>query len=775
MTNQSGIYPAPGLGKRTPPDYHSVSGSNNECHVSYPDLSTLNSRQCTSSTLEPEGHPHSTPGLTSEKPTCTAYEARGYTSADGPDRAPNLALIGSLGSSGIMTIAGGAILITVSVGFLSFIWFGAGSPSEGQDAPSVWRRITLSGWTPQAITLIALVLRTIVTAQAAVCTSMMAGLILERSFVLKSQVAHFSILRVISNGPASIVRRILASCNLKMIVRIESLLGIILLFVTTGLQFSSTILLSDLYESNINGDKVTVQLQSFLSETQQRITTTQHLYSVLEPTFAIYGESALNTTKLPDSYGLSDSGIVERAFLPIGESEKRMKVRSYEGGATIFNSRTACMRPEILNWELGASSWDNREDSGFGQLNATLDYGLSIEKTGANGTCSSESCPDIPFSCYLAGAYDGYGWQSTYCFVGGVGGTLWPPTEGPGTATIDKPWSVNSSIYIVFSTNMRNEDWATADSLGILSNDSLAAPTMSDYEEWRSYQIMPGRFVNASLCFQAYNLVFSYVHMTAMGAVMEPNITYNSSTGGIDTRTVQSYFGSDSTRQDPSQRGLLQIENTQNQPISGFDENRDLTIQKLSMKIYGELVSDPYTNNSILACYHCSCGDVTPNHPDLTSLLGDTLNSTSRAADLIQTYVFSLALIIYYQSLETFTVPVNVTLSSIQTTMTAQACRSRGGCSGFVSIVTLLVIHATIVIVITTLYITKTRFSRYSNVWHAVSQLASGELDDIMASSSSSSDRKAVRTIKREGNYHVKIGIRPGSGRIGVIKVSESE
>lgn len=90
---------------------------------------------------------------------------------DGQESAPKLTLGESLGTSGLITISGGAIIIFASLAFLSFLWFGAGSTPEAQNAPLAWRYIALSGWTPQAITLIALVLRAIVTAQAGVCVS----------------------------------------------------------------------------------------------------------------------------------------------------------------------------------------------------------------------------------------------------------------------------------------------------------------------------------------------------------------------------------------------------------------------------------------------------------------------------------------------------------------------------------------------------------------------------------------------------------------------------
>ncbi len=606
--------------------------------------------------------------------------------------------------------------------------------------------------------------------------AVLAGLILERSFVSRSKVAHFSIIRATTTGPTTLMHLILSSQNIRTIFKIESLLALLLLLNSTGLQFSSTILLSDIYGTVVTGDKGAVEVRNFYSANQQSITRNEHFYKTLQPIFAVYGELPSNTTRMPSANGLSDTGIIERAFLPIGESQERIAVRSFEGEATAFSLRTACMRPDIRDFEFGVYEWvDSEEDSGkgevFGQFNATLDYGLSIRKTGANDTCGSQDCPAIPFSCYLSGAFDGDEWQSTFCFIGGVGGTLWPPEEGPGSTSLDNPWAVNSSIYLVFSNNMRTVDWVTADSLGSLYNYSLIASTASDYEEWRSYQLIPGRFLNASLCFQSYSLGLASVRMAATGAIMEPNITRDLDTGRTNTDAVQTYFGTDPTRPEPGQRGILQIETIQSQPLGSQDESRNITLRKVGEMMYEELVMDPYSNVSLLACYHCTCGSVAEFHIDLTTVLANTINSTLRAADILQTNLFSIAMTVYYQSLETFTVPENVTISSIRTVMTAQGCKIRGGCSGFVSVLTLLAVHITVILVITTLYTMRTRFSKPSNVWCAVSQLASDELCDVMDTSGGLSDKIVAQGMEREGkDYAVKIGNLPGSKGVGVLR-----
>ncbi|KAJ2985219.1 hypothetical protein NUW58_g5651 [Xylaria curta] len=687
----------------------------------------------------------------------------------GPE--PRLALTESLGVSGLFIILGGVAVILASVAFLVFLWFGAGSPLEVQNAPWAWRRIALRGYSPQAVTIIALVFRAVVVSQSTACTSMIAALILERSSVPKPKAASFSIARATNNGPLDIISLILLSRNWKSIATIESFLLLLLLLETTGLQFSSTILLSDLRDSAVLDDKTIVQLNTFASRNQQSYTKQTHLYRLMSPNFPVFGEWPSNNTKAPQDTGLSETGIVSRAFLPFSQSKERISTRSYKGSTTMLNSNTACMRPELQSFRFIVYSWQGRNGTFWGRLNATLDYDLSIQNAKANESCGIGNCSVIPFSCDVVGVTDGYGWQSSMCFLGGVGGTLWPLTVGPREASVGTPWSANSSIYLILATNMRPADWLLADELGALNNGSIFSPEISDYEEWRSYRLLPDRFLNASLCFQAYNLVYSYVQMETIAPLVEPNVTYDQGSGGINTLGVQRYFGADPEWSAPGQRGILQISQKSNQPSGPNDYNREFTISRMGEKVYEELVSFPYTNYSTLSCYHCTSGSTFAVHPDLIAVLGNIFNSTSRAVDLLQTYTTSIVMTLYYESLRTFTVPENVTLSSVQTVVTAHGCRDQGGCSGFTSVVTLLAVHLTVVLIITARFIARTRYSRNSSVWCAVAQLDSKGLQDMADKLSRSRDKDVERAIKQAGNDElVKIGRIPNSRRVGIIK-----
>ncbi|XXH04092.1 hypothetical protein Hte_010503 [Hypoxylon texense] len=91
--------------------------------------------------------------------------------------------------------------------------------------------------------------------------------------------------------------------------------------------------------------------------------------------------------------------------------------------------------------------------------------------------------------------------------------------------------------------------------------------------------------------------------------------------------------------------------------------------------------------------------------------------------------------------------------------------------SGFISVVILLAVHLATVAVITVLYVTQVRLSRYSNIWHAVSQLVGEELKDTLEQGNSTKDKVIAKTLKRERrDDFVKLELLGDSSQVEIIK-----
>ncbi|KAI0467755.1 hypothetical protein F4859DRAFT_524926 [Xylaria cf. heliscus] len=276
----------------------------------------------------------------------------------------------SLGLWGSFVIFGGCIGILGVAVFISFLWFGGGPAPEAATAARSWLNIILSNRAAQAITLSSVLLRVIVSAQATSCTSLLAALFLEGRAVRASQLPHFSVARGINDGPRALLQIIIGSGTRHMLITVEALLMLILTLTILGLQFSSTVLVADLQPRVVVDEAKPITLRaSFVQNTSVNI------WSAVEfngPVFTVYGEVPSNFTVVPDSRGVSDTGLKQRAMLPLQYPENRTTIRSYEGPAVVANTRVACMPPTMEGNLETIVSLDGI--AATGQLRGTLDY-----------------------------------------------------------------------------------------------------------------------------------------------------------------------------------------------------------------------------------------------------------------------------------------------------------------------------------------------------------------------------------------------------------------
>lgn len=156
-------------------------------------------------------------------------------------RIPHLTVQAKLGWITIITLLLTPTLMLASMAFLAFLWF-----SDRNNA--TWRNIIFGGWLAQAVTLCALALRTAASLQAGIATAMLAALALEsRKGALPTHVASMATLRSTFSSPWSLLKPLLASYS-----RASNPFNLMLnwavplCLVTLTLQFTSTILFSDL-------------------------------------------------------------------------------------------------------------------------------------------------------------------------------------------------------------------------------------------------------------------------------------------------------------------------------------------------------------------------------------------------------------------------------------------------------------------------------------------------------------------------------------------------
>ncbi|KAF2967320.1 hypothetical protein GQX73_g6234 [Xylaria multiplex] len=417
----------------------------------------------------------------------------------------------TIGAWGCFVIIGGCFGILAIFTFITFLWFGGGRAPEAADASRLWQEIILSGRVAQAITIASLLLRIVVSTQAASCTSLLAALFLEKRAVRVSHLPHFSVARGTNDGPRALLQMIIGSSTRRLLFTVETLLMLVLTLDTLGLQFSSTILLSDLRSLVVVTSGRPMLLKTSFSDHESFFYTSNEGSS---PEMAIYGEAPSNATFGPGTRGPFDTGLKQRALLPMQSPENRTMVRSYQGSAVVGNSRVACM-PPIINGSVLPDPEPNAQVTS-GRVQGTLDYYVSFRTAMQDSTipsCLEAECKPLLLDCAIPALIveDGVA-QSSICIIGAVGGDYWPEQDGPSWKSSDPPWAKHGTIHMVLSTNMSDTSWERFKSTPLKPTHHL--------DEWTSYEVSPTRVGGP----RATSYI-SCLFCTATGLAQHPLIT----------------------------------------------------------------------------------------------------------------------------------------------------------------------------------------------------------------------------------------------------------
>ena len=187
---------------------------------------------------------------------------------------------------------------------------------------------------------------------------MLAAVLLEAYAVPLSTAAAVSIMRFDNTGPWSLLNRMRAE---RYYGSVWIALPVVLLsFTAVALQFSSTALLSQVGGANLpvshpipqtyyGTDPKGLTFHSQISGLQSYITTTPKGYPAFAEWIAKATDFSMNEFASDSRPGLTDTGSVVRAFLPIGNFDSRSRIMDYQGTGTAVDMRVVCMLPKLTN------------------------------------------------------------------------------------------------------------------------------------------------------------------------------------------------------------------------------------------------------------------------------------------------------------------------------------------------------------------------------------------------------------------------------------------
>ncbi|KAI0175590.1 hypothetical protein GGR52DRAFT_579465 [Hypoxylon sp. FL1284] len=491
----------------------------------------------------------------------------------------------SLSLWGCFIIFVGSFLTLIAVAFLIYLW-----------ATRLWRLVVLRGWAAGVVTLSSIVLHSVITAQATVCTSLVAALLIERRRVSLSRVAQMSITRSVNNGPQQLLQDIIASGSCKMIFNTETILLTVLAFGVLGIQFSSTILLSDFTDASLVQDSQMVRKNIALSPRTYKAaeTLSNSTRANLQSSAMLFGERDSKNVTEPNEYGVSHNGPKQRAFLPF-EHEDHIKMRYFKGAA--FTLETEVSTPLCLPQSFNCS---------------------------------------IP----LTTAYEAPRWATAMCVLTEYGAHEPPFGHLYGPASL---------IFLVWATNgtFRTDAHET----------TLGPPTA--YREWSSYEAYPGSFLNISLCFAAIGTPVSEVEMTSGADLAEPDFKWSPSLDTPSLHALQKIMGADGAHGTTDERGIFGITETDNTlpptAFAGVNKTADEVVAFSESHMRRGLATGlrPLAGDrdGLRLCVACAARGATTSK-DGAALLMQILNSAGGGVGVAR-----LALSFYYLSLPLLDAP----------------------------------------------------------------------------------------------------------------------
>ncbi|EHK20002.1 uncharacterized protein TRIVIDRAFT_209738 [Trichoderma virens Gv29-8] len=700
--------------------------------------------------------------------------------------------IGGLAGTAILL---GTVLQLGTFGFLVFLWTARGSDPSGAKAPSVWRDIFLKGAGTRVVTVCALIIRSIVGLQATVCTGLAAALVLEaRNVVDMSNAATFSVLRAVNGGPISFVTP-LARTPAKLFTSFPAVLILVIWLGSMAISFSSTILLSDFRN-----------VQLLLSSSTSLVPALEASAELVGPfglstpgpdpgiwqqslqTYPTFGEATMEPPTVRD--GFADTGLIKRSLIPL-QAQSRKNLRSYQGVSAVYTSRAACTRPTIsgsitgiapitaISHQMedanlsGSITWESQNDIPF--LN-----GLSCGPTGSK-------CKSLPISCGVPYAYIDSDQAilprnpTSLCNIRSYRYNFLPNEPVP-------------ALFLVFNTDVNTDFWANASLAAIQRNESgIHLPAQTNSHEWAVMKFGDHFTLNASLCLINSTLTMEDVSLSTTEDPLEPEIQYNASNKTWSTDAIVNMVDTTANASYVS-RGIMSLDSWTDVSSDELNEmyaqspnyNPDLasstevTRRFLQAVIDGINTNDFYQqggiNFSVYICGVCSplggsqiSSSTWQTHPYISLVFHAVANRTASIAQAMQATFFWLYQAQYSNAIPGFDMGNDSTM-----TWSAEALVPVGR-NGLIVVGVLVLVNLICVFAVTGLFLWRTHWSLYGNVWHAVAQLVAGsEIRPILEDATAATDEEIGDKLKSEGIKRIKVGLwDQGGGRLAVASGSD--
>lgn len=247
-------------------------------------------------------------------------------------------------------LVGGTIVLLGSIGFLIYLWVEAKRAISDQSLTSMWKAIAQADWITQSVTITAAVMRTVMAAQTALTTAMIAALYLESFGTRLRHLPLLSMMRTVTVSPLAFITsgKLVFSSSSSRALASGMVIATSLLAATV--QLMSTILVSDIAVSTIptnlqTGTVISTGLSSSESKNYYLNQPAESYWRFAEWRGEPGGQAVQESTDF------TDTGESFRASLPWLDEKSRTSVQSFAGESLIWDAPVVCFSPNISKTE----------------------------------------------------------------------------------------------------------------------------------------------------------------------------------------------------------------------------------------------------------------------------------------------------------------------------------------------------------------------------------------------------------------------------------------
>ncbi|KAK0613700.1 hypothetical protein B0T14DRAFT_499131 [Immersiella caudata] len=675
------------------------------------------------------------------------------------------------GLYGLFVIYGGIPLQLGVLAFLGFLWSQQQAQNDDQDNPLAWRVIVLNSWMAPTITLSTLLIRIIVGFQLVISTSLAAGLILETpAGVVFENAAKVSVLRAYNGGPWDMVWLTLQRLPRGFHFNSWEVLMLLSYLFSLGLQFSSTLLVSDLKTSTIRSDPMSQRLAVF--DTSGRFLEGNGNFPWLKSpgTWSTFAEARADNRSVAE--GVSDTGTIFRAFLPF-EAQNRLRLLSYDGPAMTQQARTICVPadpgPSNGIWNITGTEVPS-QFAATGRVTASMEPflrgGFTFYERDLFGPFASTSLgivdenaqmPSIPFSCPFGTLTelgrrvkgDSIETSTIICSLGdpGLDRFLLLKTTGH-----PKFWSAKLNSHHL---RYKNTTGSWSHFVPFDRNSGVEDRNVT---------------LSASICGLKHNHTMRTISATTRTPPTELPLSWNNHSQTWNTDSLLHLLGTSPSPLPPTSRGLL----TLTSPPVPQDISRDIrtnfeafwsddTSRAMGEALYRGISSLTRTthfaqpwNTSLMFCTWCdNIASVETNngvalaHPANVVLLQAAMNATGESPALaLDALWMTWSMVLYLNVVGQF----DGAGEEDSTIVWATPVLVAGRWVGFVAVAGMLVGHVLLVLIIAGGFAKWTRCSFAYGLWQAVAQVAvAKEVREVLGEVTAATDGEVVRVIEEKG------------------------